>query len=336
MQIPAPQAGYYPAYAPLPMPAPAPPQTYQTLLDQLHVAGQAAPLPPPAPVTTLTFNLGDLWDRFQALVDRLFSGPDTPEAPPTPRKTTDLVLSSFNILGSSHTAPGGDAKGYASGVQRIRWAAELLRQKDVDVVGFQELNPDQAREFLRVAGDTYGLYPGNGSKLAMGSRNSIAWRKSEWDLVDGRLVKMPSHRGNMWPVPVVKLRNKQTGQEAYFLNFHNAPGFRLGTQQQHRDRAADMQVELINRLKRQSGLPVIVTGDMNDKLRYYDEMTQNAGMHAANERPGGRPPARPGIDWIFGSQEVRFSGFERERGALERKTSDHAMLVSEAKIRTGG
>lgn len=45
-------------------------------------------------------------------------------------------------------------------------------------------------------------------------------------------------------------------------------------------------------------------------------------MTAANARADGRPPAKPGIDWIFGSQEVSLSGFERERGELERRIAD--------------
>lgn len=338
MQLTGLQVGPSPlptGYTPWPVvAAPMPPATFQGLLDQLHLAGQVPPLqspqvPPPVNMAPQAFpSLAGLFDRLQQFVDRLFSGPPPF---PSPSRATEFVISSFNILGSSHTAPGGDAKGYASGVQRIRWAAELLREKGVDVVGFQELAPDQAKEFLKVAGDTYGLYPGN-TGLAMGSRNSIAWRKDQWELVKGSIVRMPSHRGNMWPAPVVRLRNKETGQEAYFLNFHNAPGFRTGAQQALRDRAAAMEVDLVNRLKQESGLPVIVTGDMNDKLKYYDQMTQEAGMKAANSRKDGRPPAQPGIDWIFGSKDVTFAGFVRERGELERKTSDHAMIVSRAKL----
>lgn len=303
---------------------------YQSLLSQLHLSTQSLPAVPAT--GTSTSLLGHLLQRIGDLVSRLFSPPAAPTAPvPAGSRRTSFVISSFNVLGSSHTAPGGDAKGYASGVTRIRWAAELLRNKGVDIVGLQELAKDQAREFLRVAGDTYALYPGLTS-LPMGSQNSIAWRKDQWDLVEGKIVRMPSHRGNMWPAPVVRLRNKQTGQEAYFLNVHNAPGFRTGAQQGLRDKAAAQQVELVNRLKRESGLPVIVTGDMNDKLKYYQQMTRGADMQAANEGKDGRPPAKPGIDWIFGSKDVKFSGFQRDRGELVRKTSDHPMLVSRARL----
>lgn len=254
--------------------------------------------------------------------------PGTPPPPPGGRKATKLTVSSFNILGSNHTQPGGDAKGYASGVTRIRWAADMLRQKNVDVVGFQEMQQDQAREFVKAAGDTYGIFPGPGPHK-MGARNSIAWRKDEWEMVKGYTVDMYSHKGNLWPSPVLRLRNKETGQEAYFLNFHNAPGARKDNAQQvWRDKATNQQVALINKLK-QSGLPVIVTGDMNERENYHRRMTVEAGMDAANELPDGRLPKKVGIDWIFGSQGISFKGFLRQRNP---KVSDHAMIVSQAKI----
>ena len=261
--------------------------------------------------------------------------PPSPLPPVTPSpspsgKVARFTVSSYNILGSSHTVPGADAAQYASGPTRIRWAAELLAAKGVDVVGFQELNQDQAIAFKQATGNTYGIYPGKSKGLM--PHNSLAWRKDTWDLVKAYTVDMTGHRGRRQPSPVVRLRHKETGKEVYFTNFHNAPGFRPGTQQQNRDRALAEQVTLVNRLKRESGLPVIVTGDMNEKVKYFDGMTRDAGMHAANEGPGGKPPKQMGIDWIFGSAGVKFSRFLRERGPLGRKVSDHAMLVTEARI----
>jgi endonuclease/exonuclease/phosphatase family metal-dependent hydrolase len=279
--------------------------------------------------------LQSLWQDFSHLFSGLFSTPSVPSTPSTPMQPTkgktSFTVSSFNILGSNHTAPGGDAKGYASGVTRTGWAAQLIQQKHVDVVGFQEMANDQAREFKRVAGDVYGLFPGE-SRQSMASQNSIAWRKDEWDFVKGETVKVTSHKGNMWPVPIVRLKNKQTGQEALFLNFHNAPGYHIGKQQQNRDKATDQEVALINKLKRETGLPVIVTGDMNEKEHYAQRLNQEAGMHAASALPNGQLPKQVGIDWIFGSQNVHFKGFYRERGAFEKKISDHGMVASQVTI----
>ena len=61
----------------------------------------------------------------------------------------EFVISSFNVLGSSHTT--GKSR-MASGVARVRTAAQLLNLHGVDVVGFQELQPDQKRACLGAAG----------------------------------------------------------------------------------------------------------------------------------------------------------------------------------------
>ncbi|MFP5502030.1 MAG: endonuclease/exonuclease/phosphatase family protein, partial [Candidatus Sericytochromatia bacterium] len=253
--------------------------------------------------------------------------PSQPPSQPTKGKTR-FVVSSFNVLGSSHTV--GGKGGYASGVARIRQVADLIRAKGVDVVGFQEFASDQAREFKRVAGGEFGTFPGP-SKRHLGSHNTIAWRKDTWKLVESYTVDMPSHKGRMQPSPVVRLKNKHTGQEVYFTNFHNASGFHINQQQHWRDQATTQQVALINKLKR-SGLPVIVTGDMNEKANYHRRLTNEAGMDAANELKNGSLPRALYVDWIFGSQDVTFKGYHRERKSVLQKISDHGMLVSKVVV----
>ncbi|MNR95187.1 Endonuclease/Exonuclease/phosphatase family protein [compost metagenome] len=260
------------------------------------------------------------------------SGPKDPSNPsPKNKSATSFVVSSFNVLGSNHTRPGGTQPSYAPGTQRIREAIPLLLERKVDVVGFQELQVDQVKEFKQHAGDTYGLYPG-GSMGPRGSQNSIAWRKDKFKVVESYTVKMPSHRGMLRETPVMRLRDKQTGEEFYVVNIHNAPGFHKGGAQQHwRDKATDLQVELLNRLKR-SGIPVILTGDMNEKENYFQRMTREVDMNAANELPSGKLPKRVGIDWIFGTQDVTFKGYKRVGETVSEKISDHAMIVSKVKL----
>ncbi|MDB5101427.1 MAG: hypothetical protein JWM80_5848 [Cyanobacteria bacterium RYN_339] len=295
---------------------------------------------PPAPVAPYpVYSLAGLTALFGELVSWLSNLLHLPAAPAVPAgpvvpvagRPTRFVISSFNILGSNHTVPGADAAEYASGPTRIRWAAQLLEQHHVDVVGFQEMNNDQATAFKQATGNTYGMFPG-AAKRSMASNNSIAWRNDTWDLVKAYTVDITSHKGNLWPCPVVRLRNKETGQETIFCNFHNAPGLHLGLQQGNRDKAKDQEVALVNKLKAETGLPVIVTGDMNERETFYQQFHQQAGMNAANAGPGGRLPKNVGIDWIFGSAGVSFKGFTRDRGALERKVSDHGMITSEVKI----
>ena len=276
---------------------------------------------PVAPAFSLP-SLNSILDRFLGWL----SGATPPAQPP--RGRTTFNVSSFNILGSLHTA--GGKGGYASGPTRAAWAAQVIEQRGVDVVGFQEFASDQAREFKRVAGGEFGTFPGP-SKRHLGSHNTIAWRKDTWKLVESYTVDMPSHKGRMQPSPVVRLKNKHTGQEVYFTNFHNAPGFHINQQQHWRDQATTQQVALINKLKR-SGLPVIVTGDMNEKANYHRRLTNEAGMDAANELKNGSLPRALYVDWIFGSQDVTFKGFHRERKPVLQKISDHGMLVSKVVV----
>lgn len=294
--------------------------------------------------SSLSNAVHDILVRLDSFLTRLFAPATPPVAPPPEPKPpkdeppastpsqgdTDFVVSSFNILGSSHTAPGGINAHYASGVERTRWAAQLLRDKKIDVVGFQEMNPDQARELKRVAGKEYALFPG-AIKRHLGSHNSIAWRKDTWDLVSAKILDMPSHRGRNQPTPLVRLRNKETGQEVYFLNVHNAPGYHKNNAQQNwRDAATQKQIALLNDLKK-SGIPVIMTGDMNEKERAFTKMTRDAGMKAANS-PNGRMPKLMTLDWIFGSKSVDFSRFTRLTKGVVGRITDHGVLMSKVHI----
>src|SRR5690349_12194944 len=54
--------------------------------------------------------------------------------------STTFTVSTFNLLGSSHTPVGGRR---APGTTRMVWANQLLAKHGVDVVGFQEMQADQ-------------------------------------------------------------------------------------------------------------------------------------------------------------------------------------------------
>lgn len=260
------------------------------------------------------------------------ANPADPSAPAA-KGDTDVVVSSFNILGSSHTTANGNKPGYASGPERMKGAVKLMKQHGVDIVGFQEMEPNQKKAFQRMAGDQYAIYSGSkGGKPD--PANSIAWDKSKWDLVKGDSVAIPYFNGNIRKMPVVLLRNKKTGQETYVANFHNpADTKRFHHQEKYREQAERIQVALANRL-RKTGRPVIITGDMNERDDYHRAMTKGSpGMHASNMKNGRLK--NPGIDWIFGSPNVTFSRHVRDRGALVQRTTDHPMIISRARIKAG-
>jgi hypothetical protein len=244
------------------------------------------------------------------------------------------VISSFNVLGNSHTGPGGTKPGYASGRSRMRSALSLLSRHGVDVVGFQELQATQLRELVRVAGGRYDVYPGL-SLLQKDSDNSIAWRQDRWELVSATTTQIPYFDGHPRAMPVVLLQNRATGLRAYFANFHNpASTRRFPAQQRWRTRATALEIRLVHRLAAQ-GHPVFLTGDMHERGEYFCRLTGSTTMMAAR---GGsndgrcRPPGRLAIDWIFGSPGVTFSGYTEDRGRLVRRVTDHPMIVSRAHL----
>ena len=248
---------------------------------------------------------------------------------------TSLRISSFNILGAGHTAPGGNRPGWASALTRMQWQISLLQMHDVDVVGFQEFQPPQYAAFQAGYGANFGVYPG--AELGPAAMaNSIAWRLDKWELVSATGIDIPYFGGNPIKMPLVLLKNKQTGRQIYFANFHN-PADAQGPAQHWRNQATQIQVNMVNNLRTTTGLPVFITGDMNDREEYFCPMTTQASMKAANgggSGPGScvMPPKPWQVDWIFGSPEVTFSNYVADRSPLVARSTDHPMVVAEATV----
>ena len=104
----------------------------------------------------------------------------------------------FNVLGADHTAPGGNRKGWDSGVVRIERVVQLITQNAVDVVGFQEFQPPQAVRFQELVGTSWQTYPG-ANNLAGPSVNSIGWRTDVWTLARGTHAPDPLLRRSAEP-----------------------------------------------------------------------------------------------------------------------------------------
>jgi Endonuclease/Exonuclease/phosphatase family len=239
-----------------------------------------------------------------------------------------FTLSSFNVLGSSHTPAGGK---WAPGTTRIKWVTRLLTRYTVDVVGFQEMQGDQLTKFLDLSQGSYAVYPGFELR-EQDSDNSIAWRTDMWDLVKSSTVEIPYFDGNLRPMPVVLLRNKATGITAYFANFHNPATNRQHPHQgRYRKQAITDEIALANQL-RKTGVPVFITGDMNERDPVYCRMTgetrlkaARGGTNKAGVCDAGRPRA---VDWIFGTKRLTFDNYIEDRSKLLLKTSDHPMIVT--------
>jgi len=242
-----------------------------------------------------------------------------------------FTLATFNVLGHSHTAPGGNKSGFESGTTRIRLAVEALNGHDVDVVGFQEFEEIQRDAFLDEVRGAWGVWHEDDRNV----RNSIAWRKSTFDFVRGETILIPYFLGALREMPYVLLEHKASGQQMWFANFHlPANSGRPGNEEAYRDQGTQKHIDLAHEL-RNTGQAVFFTGDMNEKEEYFCTFTANGDMHASNggSNDGGRclPPQRPNrtrIDWIFGSQGAQFSDYFVDESALVQRISDHPLVLA--------
>ncbi len=242
-------------------------------------------------------------------------------------------VASFNVLGASHTPPGGKR---AAGTTRIVWANRLLQRHHVDVAGFQELQATQLSRFLAINGNDWTVYPGMQLKR-MDSENSIGWRTDKFSLVSATTVNIPYFNGQPRAMPVVLLRDKASGMLTYFSNFHNpAETSTYHHQQKWRLAASQIEIALQNQLVAR-GIPRIMTGDMNERSDYFCRVTAAAKLTAARPQSywhGGvchanKPRA---VDWILGSKRATYSNYVEDRGPLVDKTTDHPVIVATVSV----
>ena len=240
-------------------------------------------------------------------------------------------VASFNVLGDSHTGPGGNKPGYPDASARMSMAIGLLRSHQVDVVGFQEFETSQYHMFTARAGE-YATYPGlsEGDKSV---RFNIAWRSSMWNLVEAHTLPVPYAGGNRIGMPVVLLENVETGRRAWFANFHNpADTPSLGSNARWRAIGSDLEVNHLTELHRLTGHPVVVTGDFNERGEIFCKFTAGGVFIAA---AGGSntgscvPPPGMGVDWVFGSDGVAFDGYAVSGTGL---ASDHDLVHAQATL----
>ncbi len=241
----------------------------------------------------------------------------------------------FNVLGADHTAPGGNRKGWDSGVVRIERVVQLITQNSVDVVGFQEFQPSQAVRFQELTGTSWQTYPG-ANNPAGPSVNSIGWRTDVWQLLEARTLPIPYFDGVPSRMPAVLLRNISTGRRVWFFNTHNPADVR-GPAQQWRDAGFAMEAALANELRvTYPDAPFISFGDKNERDRYYCSVAPAADMWSAS---GGyvdgatcSPPGGGAIDWMMGTKNVFFNGYTRLWNDFVAQTSDHPLYYANAVV----
>lgn len=225
-------------------------------------------------------------------------------------------VASFNVLGASHTAAGGNKPEYKSGVDRVPGMVDQLKKHNVEIAGLQEFQDSQQDAFKKAA-PGYALF---GDK-----DNFVTWKTDRYETVDQKLFDIPYFEGNIRKMPAVKLKDKQTGKEVWVISVHN-PADTKDHPKNAANRAEAIKREraFIEDLKK-SGVPVIITGDFNDDAEARNGMTAGGLTHVADPKGDAR-----NIDWVFGTSGVQFGATTRDTSPRDSKVSDHPIVVTTA------
>ena len=231
-------------------------------------------------------------------------------------------IGTFNVLGSQHTAPGGDRTRYPPASTRTAGAAGLIGSHDVDILGTQELQADQLRDLQNRTG--MAAWPGFGWG-EMETDNSILYDPGVFEVVSGSSFTIP-FMGTPRPQPIVRFRHLATGRELYVVNTHPSAGDGSYLAERRQGQAA--LISVVDDLESE-GLPVLVTGDMNDREEFYCRVVPAAGLVASNGGSYGsgcRPPPSPlPVDWVVGTGAT-WSNYWRDTTSTDRRISDHFFI----------
>jgi endonuclease/exonuclease/phosphatase family metal-dependent hydrolase len=245
------------------------------------------------------------------------------------RRPFSFTIGSFNVLGSQHSTRTGDHPGFPSAGWRSPAAVGVMRAHGVDILGLQETQPDQLNTLQRLTG--FAAYPG----YAFGSNetdNSILYDTSKFDFVSGSSFTIHFMHADR-PQTILRLRDKATGREFYVLNMHASAGFG-GPYAATRRAGHLIAAATVNRLKA-DGIPIFLTGDMNDRAEFFCRVVPLTGMVSfmgGSVSGGCHPPPRMDVDWVLGWGGVTFSNYWQDRSTVARKVSDHFFVSATATI----
>lgn len=237
-----------------------------------------------------------------------------------------FVVAQLNVLGASHTAPGGSRASWPNWEQRLPGAVRALNAAGAEIATLQEFQPQQARGFLEMTDGSWTVFP----KPAAKEDNIVAWRTDRWIKVNEAFVKIPYFGGQERKMPYVLLQSRTTGKQVWVGSFHN-PANVHGPAGKWRREATRREAELANKL--QATAPVIFAGDMNEEEPYFCQTIRQSSLRSAS---GGtvtpcRKGKNQGINWLMGSQ-VLFTGYKADWSLKDNRITDHPLVTARAQV----
>ncbi|QSR25616.1 hypothetical protein CFH99_08275 [Nocardioides aromaticivorans] len=250
------------------------------------------------------------------------------ESQKTRIREVSFGIATFNVLASQHTDAGGEQASWPSSSWRTPQEVAYIRNSGVSVVGLQEVK----------SGQLAGLTSGLGFKAWPGGSdpdNSVIWDPDVFEFVSGDAFYITFMHGTRMQ-PIVRLRHKKTNLEFYFLNMHASAGG--GQYAGSRAAGHNTAAATVNRLKK-DGIPIFLTGDMNDREAFFCRVLPQTGMVAAvggSTSGGCRPPGGMPVDWIVATNQVSFSNFSNDKSPVARRVSDHHYVSATATVQGAG
>ncbi len=246
------------------------------------------------------------------------AGPDAADLP----QRRLLTVATFNVLGASHTSPGGGAaEYYPPAAERIGGMLERIRTFRPDVLGLQELQARQSAVLQRRLGDRFGYFGD--------LDNAVVWRRSRLAVLERTTLTIPYFYDNLREMPVVVLRVRSTGDVVTVVNVHNPADVR-GEAGDNRAEAMARERAFVE-AERAKGRAVLLVGDLNAEEEAFCALAEGGLLVAANggshRRGTCRPPGDAAIDWVLGAG-VEFNGYHSDASAREEKVSDHPFVVA--------
>ena len=238
-------------------------------------------------------------------------------------------VASFNILGSQHTA---QSRRWAPGASRARLARQWLDAEGVSVTGISEGQRDQM--LTLTDGRAWRAFPSPKTSTNSQTAQSVAWRHSEWQKVDAETFRIPFYFRQTREQPMVLLEHRATGQRVWVIEVHLTVG--RGERAVHERRVGTRRLAAQVRRLEPTGVPVIVTGDMNDRERFFCQLTGSTALSTpvGGSNLGGvcTPPFGMRVDWIFGSPEIGWFDFRFADGGILDRITDHVVPVAHATL----
>lgn len=262
--------------------------------------------------------------------------------PGTSTAGTKLRISSFNVRGAHHTdgAPTSSASHWQN---RIVRTLNVIKSKNLDVIGFQEFEPRQ-REYLKNHLSNYGMTTHGKDS------DSIMWNNDKFSAVDKGTWRT-IYFGGPIEEPWVKLKDKSTGQEFYVMNVHDPINRGQGSDRTRYENALAHK-ELVKKLVLTA--PVMLVGDFNSAFSNangsgaatnaqltYCVLTSDKTMFNAYDLSVPRSakcpnPPRGGtrnyIDHIYLTPGIEVSSFDDVPAGYSSNGSDHPTIFSDITI----